>query len=128
MEQSGLVALTTKTEIEIPDELDTDEERALYVRILESNPSAHLFSRAVEGLAIQLVRHTITANKIARAIRRCNDPKILISLSKAQRDESMAMAALSTKLRLSPSGIAGYRGGFLPTPKDRPPRPWEFDA
>lgn len=129
MEESGYAAVTLKTAITIPAELATSQEVALYRRILDANPSAHLFSAAVVPLLIAYVRHAISADDIAEAIRsidKVEEPRLFLAMLKAAKDETMAMASLSTKLKLSPSGIADHRGNFKP--KSDKPKPWEWQA
>lgn len=116
--------LPTKRRITFPPEIETDEEREIYARLHDANPSAHLFNEATTPLLTQLTRHVISANKIARAIRGATDQKMLIALSKQQKDESMAIASLTTKLRMSPSSTADSRGNFKP--KMSGPKPWEY--
>lgn len=129
METAGLVLATELTfaPVEYPAEIVTEEEKAIYTRVMGANPSAHLFSRAVEGLLVQYVRHQISANKIADAIRRCRDPKLLIALTKSQKDESTAMSMLAVKLKMTPTAISNSRSNLLPTHKTKP-KPWEWDG
>lgn len=129
LESAGLVPATEPmlAPIEYPEEIATEEEKAIYARIMEANPSAHLFSRAIEGLLVQYVRHQISANKIAEAIRRCRDPKLLIALAKSQKDESTAMSMLAVKLKMTPTAISNTRSNLLPTHRPKP-KPWEWDG
>lgn len=126
LEASGHVAAeaVASDEIRFPDEIHTDELRSIYERIYRANPSAHLYTEASQPILIQLCRHVVNSNRIDREIHRVRDPKLLIQLSRAQRDESAAIASLSTKIRLNPSAIADHRGNLLPKPDK--PKPWEW--
>jgi len=126
MAESGHMAPASAStdEIIFPEAIHTDELRTIYAQIYRANPSAHLYTEASEPILIQLCRHVSNANRIDREIHRVRDPALLIKLSRAQRDESAAIASLSTKIRLNPSAIADSRGNFLPKPNK--PKPWEW--
>ncbi|OEO28985.1 hypothetical protein VW23_027455 [Devosia insulae DS-56] len=126
MEEAGLIPApaVNDNELHYPDAIQTDEERTTFARIYRANPSAHLYTEASEPILIQLVRHVTNANRISREVQRARDPKLLIQLSRAQRDESAAIASLSTKLRLAASAIADHRGNLLPKPDKK--KPWEW--
>lgn len=126
IEDLGLAAQPVFGNIDFPSELATDAERVAYQRVIEANPSPHLYSAAVEPLLIAYVRHSISAGNIAEVIRsidKAADPKLFLSLLRAAKDESMAMASLSTKLKISPSSTANHRGNRSRT--DQRPKPWE---
>ena len=130
MEQTGLISDRQTTDIKLPAELETDEERQLYERIFRANPSSHLFSAAVEPLAVAYVRHYVAANDLAiviRSIDKVKEPRLFLAMLKSQKDETMALNAIASRLKLGGASIANHRGNLLPTSSERP-KPWELDS
>lgn len=125
--EAGYGAETT-SEIVIPGVLETEEERDLFRLVIETSPSIHLFSGASEALVIQYVRHILSSNAVSDALKSQaakEDPKLLMSLLRSQKEETAALSSLAQKLKIAPSSVATWSGKQL-KPKTSGPKPWEF--
>lgn len=83
----------------------TDEETEIWAGVVESLP-IDWFGPATIPLLVQYCRHAVQARRLGQLIEKATGKKTLMlgdynQLLKMQHRESMALAALATKMRLS---------------------------
>jgi hypothetical protein len=130
MEVAGLVPEAKSLPMDYPAELETDEEREIYARVVGASASPHLFNSSVAPLAVQYVRHYIASNDLAEVIRgmdKVKDPRLFIAALKAQKDETLAMCQISSRLKFGGASVANHRGHMVKVEKPKP-KPWEFNG
>lgn len=102
-------------------------EREEWFAIVNSMP-ADWFSRPSLPMLTQYVHHTIASQNIAQLIADVTaDPdeinvKSYIALLRAQKEESMVISSLATRLRISPQATINKRGNQKDLGKAKP---WE---
>ena len=111
-----------------PPELAGEEAEAFLA--FANAESADWFTPTSVPLLAQLARHIVQARRIAELIERTVGQRetelgYYVELLKQQRAESQIIAALATKLRLTPQSRRTDRGNARPLGEGRRP-PWEM--
>lgn len=123
---TGVVPLDITERPQPPIDFDSRERDEWYA-IVNSMPS-DWFSRPSLPMLTQYVRHTIASQNIAQLIANAtSDPdeinvKNYIALLRAQKEESMVISSLATRLRISPQATINKRGNQKDLNKSKP---WE---
>ena len=111
----------------------TDEETEIWAAVVESQP-ADWFTPATVPLLAEYCRHVIHARRVGELIERATsdinpetkEPTLCLEgldrLLKMADRESRAIAALATKMRITPQSITNHRGNRKPAAAKRP---WE---
>lgn len=97
----------------------TDEETEIWASITASQ-AADWFDAASVPLLTQYCRHVVRARHIGEMIESATGKMEELALEdydrllKMQQRESMAMASLSTKMRINPQSLTNHRGNKKP--------------
>ncbi|MCA3488299.1 MAG: hypothetical protein IOD05_01975 [Rhodobacter sp.] len=125
---SGIVAATPRPAP--PPDL-TGEAAEAFVAIVNGNPAALIGPGSVPLLA-QLCRHVVAARRVAGWLARIEgedgelDADLWLRLLARQEAESKVIAALATRLRLTPQSRYTAHGAATAARKARTgPAPWE---
>jgi hypothetical protein len=117
-------AVETQPRLLAPHDL-TDEEVEVWRSVVDAYP-ADWFSGATIPLLTQYCRHAVQARRIAQLIEKAtSDPHLKIedwrNLLKMQKQESDALCALATKMRITQQATINHRGNK----KTIASKPWE---